>query len=130
MEAVELVKATGISRGSVDSILNNHLCLRKLFAKWVARMLTIDHKLLSSWTKQLSMLWVFPSRSAPMKNKGYGSQWSHGVSFSGCTRHNPLPLPLNANNNQWWILCPFNESAQRIFDERTTTVGPAKMLFH
>lgn len=40
----EIVEAIGISHGSVVSILNDHLGMRKLSARWVPRLLTIDHK--------------------------------------------------------------------------------------
>ena len=40
----EIVEAIGISHGSVVSILNDHLGMRKLFARWVPCLLTIDHK--------------------------------------------------------------------------------------
>lgn len=40
----EIVDAIGISYGSVVSILNDQLGLRKLSARWVPRLLSIDHK--------------------------------------------------------------------------------------
>ena len=40
----EIVEAIGISYGSVVSILKDHLCMKKLSARWVPRLLTIDHK--------------------------------------------------------------------------------------
>ena len=40
----EIVDAIGISYGSVVSILNDQQGLRKLSAKWVPRLLSIDHK--------------------------------------------------------------------------------------
>ncbi|XP_022822885.1 histone-lysine N-methyltransferase SETMAR-like [Spodoptera litura] len=40
----EIVEAIGISHGSVVSILNDHLGMRKLSARWVPRLLTIDDK--------------------------------------------------------------------------------------
>jgi histone-lysine N-methyltransferase SETMAR len=40
----EIVEAIGISHGSVVSILNDHLGMRKLSARWVPRLLTVDHK--------------------------------------------------------------------------------------
>ena len=40
----EIVEAIGISHGSVVSILSDHLGMRKLSARWVPRLLTIDHK--------------------------------------------------------------------------------------
>ncbi|CAK1604048.1 unnamed protein product [Parnassius mnemosyne] len=44
LKVQEIVEAVGISRGSVVSILNNHLGMRKLSARWVPRLLTVDHK--------------------------------------------------------------------------------------
>ncbi|QQP58373.1 Putative mariner transposase [Caligus rogercresseyi] len=40
----EIVEAIGISNGSVVSILKDHLAMKKLSARWVPRLLTIDHK--------------------------------------------------------------------------------------
>ncbi|KAG5336199.1 SETMR methyltransferase, partial [Acromyrmex heyeri] len=40
----ELVEATGISHGTVISILHEQLDIEKLSAKWVPRLLTVDHK--------------------------------------------------------------------------------------
>ena len=40
----EIVDAIGIWYGSVVSILNDQLGLRKLSARWVPRLLSIDHK--------------------------------------------------------------------------------------
>ncbi|KAG5331535.1 SETMR methyltransferase, partial [Acromyrmex charruanus] len=40
----ELVEATGISHGTVISILHEQLGMKKLSAKWVPRLLTVDHK--------------------------------------------------------------------------------------
>lgn len=40
----ELVEATGISTGSVFSILHDHLHLSKKCARWVPRVLTIQQK--------------------------------------------------------------------------------------
>ncbi|QQP52895.1 Putative mariner transposase [Caligus rogercresseyi] len=40
----EIVEAIGISHGSVVSILKDHLAMKKLSARWVPRLLTIDHK--------------------------------------------------------------------------------------
>ena len=40
----EIVEAIGISHGSVVSILKDHLGMKKLSARWVSRLLTIDHK--------------------------------------------------------------------------------------
>ena len=40
----EIVEVIGISHGSVVSILNDHLGMRKLSARWVPRLLTVDHK--------------------------------------------------------------------------------------
>ena len=39
----EIVEAIGISHGSVVSILKDHLGMKKLSAKSVPRLLTIDH---------------------------------------------------------------------------------------
>ena len=40
----QIVEAIGISDGSVVSILKDHLGMKKLSARWVQRLLTIDHK--------------------------------------------------------------------------------------
>ncbi|QQP40773.1 Putative mariner transposase [Caligus rogercresseyi] len=40
----EIVEAIGISHGSVVSILKDHLAMKNLSARWVLRLLTIDHK--------------------------------------------------------------------------------------
>ena len=40
----KIVEPTGISHGSVVSILEDHLGMKKLSARWVARLLTIAHK--------------------------------------------------------------------------------------
>ena len=40
----EFVEATSMSHGTVISILHKHLCMKKLSAKWVPRLLTMDHK--------------------------------------------------------------------------------------
>ena len=40
----EIVDAIGISYGSVVSILNDQLGLRKLSERWVPSLLSIDHK--------------------------------------------------------------------------------------
>ena len=40
----EIVEAIGISHGSVVSILKDHLGMKKLSARWVPCLVTIDHK--------------------------------------------------------------------------------------
>ena len=40
----ELVEATGISHGTVISILHEQLGMKKLSARWVPHLLTVDHK--------------------------------------------------------------------------------------
>ena len=40
----EIVEAIGISNGSVVSILKDHLGMKKLTARRVQRLLTVDHK--------------------------------------------------------------------------------------
>ena len=40
----ELVEATDISHGTVISILYEQLGMKKLSARWVPRLLTVDHK--------------------------------------------------------------------------------------
>ena len=40
----EIVESIGISHGSVVSILKDNLGMKKLSARWVPRLLTIDHK--------------------------------------------------------------------------------------
>ena len=39
----ELIEATGISHGTVISILHKQLDMKKLSARWVSRLLTVDH---------------------------------------------------------------------------------------
>ena len=39
----ELVETTGISHGTVISILHEQLGMKKLSARWVPRLLTVDH---------------------------------------------------------------------------------------
>ncbi|QQP51330.1 Mariner transposase [Caligus rogercresseyi] len=84
----EIVEAIGISHGSVVSILKDHLAMKKLSARWVPRLLTIDHKrnrdeffcrfvtVDETWihyntpeTKQQSKQWVLKGESAPKKAK-------------------------------------------------------------
>ena len=40
----ELVETTGISHGTVISILHEQLGMKKLSARWVSCLLTVDHK--------------------------------------------------------------------------------------
>ena len=40
----ELVEVTNISHGTVISILHEQLSMKKLSARWVPRLLTVDHK--------------------------------------------------------------------------------------
>ncbi|XP_011698824.1 PREDICTED: putative uncharacterized protein FLJ37770 [Wasmannia auropunctata] len=40
----ELIEATGISHGTVISILHEQLGIKKLSARWMSRLLTVDHK--------------------------------------------------------------------------------------
>ena len=40
----ELVEVTGISHGTVISILHGQLGMKKLSARWMSRLLTVDHK--------------------------------------------------------------------------------------
>ena len=40
----ELVEATGISHGTVITILHEQMGMKKLSARWVPRLLTVDHK--------------------------------------------------------------------------------------
>jgi len=40
----EIVEITGISKGSVVSILHDKLCMKKISARWVPRLLTIENK--------------------------------------------------------------------------------------
>jgi len=44
MKVRGLVEATGISHGIVISILHEQLGMKKLSARWVPRLLTVDHK--------------------------------------------------------------------------------------
>ena len=44
MKVRELVEATGISHGTVISILYEQLGMKKLSARWVPYLLTVDHK--------------------------------------------------------------------------------------
>ena len=43
LKAREIVEAIGISHASVVSILKDHLGMKRLSARWVPRLLTIDH---------------------------------------------------------------------------------------
>ena len=93
----EIVEAIGTSHGSVVSILKDHLGMKNLYARWVRRLLTIDHKrnrvttsieclalfnrnmneFLHRFvtvdntpeTKQQSKQWVLPAESAPKRAK-------------------------------------------------------------
>ena len=40
----EFVEVTGISYGTVISILHEQLDMKKLSARWVSRLFTVDHK--------------------------------------------------------------------------------------
>ncbi|XP_018311541.1 uncharacterized protein, partial [Mycetomoellerius zeteki] len=40
----DLVEATVISHGTVISILHEQLCMKELSARWMPRLLTVDHK--------------------------------------------------------------------------------------
>ena len=40
----EFIEVTGISHGTVISILHEQLDMKKLSARWVPRLLTMDHK--------------------------------------------------------------------------------------
>jgi len=40
----ELIETTGISHGTVISILHEQLGMKKLLARWVLRLLIVDHK--------------------------------------------------------------------------------------
>lgn len=51
----ELAKATGISTGSVFTILHEHLHMKKLTAKWVPRSLTIQQKRERVRTSELNL---------------------------------------------------------------------------
>ena len=44
LKVQEIMEAVGISHGSVVSILKDHLGMKKLSARWVPPLLTIDHK--------------------------------------------------------------------------------------
>lgn len=44
LEVHEFMETIGISNGKISSNLNNQLVTRTLFARWVPRLLTIDHK--------------------------------------------------------------------------------------
>jgi len=44
MKVRELVETTGISHGTVISILHEQLDMKKLSVRWVPRLLTVDHK--------------------------------------------------------------------------------------
>ena len=44
LKVQEIVEAKDISHGSMLSILNDQLGMRKLFTRWVPCLLTIDHK--------------------------------------------------------------------------------------
>ena len=44
MKVRELVEATGISHGTVISILHEQLGMKELSARWLSRLLTVDHK--------------------------------------------------------------------------------------
>lgn len=48
----EIIEAISVSYGSVVTILNDHLGMRKLSARWVRFLLTIDHKLNRVTTSQ------------------------------------------------------------------------------
>ena len=40
----EIVEATGISQGTVFSILHEKLCVEKIWARWVPRFLSEENK--------------------------------------------------------------------------------------
>ena len=40
----EIAETVKISEGSVFTIMHEHLTMRKLFSKWVPRLLIVDHK--------------------------------------------------------------------------------------
>ena len=44
MKVRELVEATGISYGTVISILHEQSGMKKLSARWVPRLFAVDHK--------------------------------------------------------------------------------------
>ena len=44
LKVQEIVEAIGMSHGSENSILKDHLGMKKLSGRWVPRLLTIDHK--------------------------------------------------------------------------------------
>ncbi|KAG5343805.1 SETMR methyltransferase, partial [Acromyrmex heyeri] len=96
MKVRELVKARGISHGTVISILHEQLGMKKLSATWVLRLLIVDHKrdcvtilkqclemfqcnpdeflrrfitVVETWTKEQSKQWTLPSEPAPKKAK-------------------------------------------------------------
>ncbi|KAG5332033.1 SETMR methyltransferase, partial [Acromyrmex heyeri] len=89
----ELVEATGISHGTMISILHEQLGMKKLSARWVPHLLTVDHKrdrfnlneflcrIISvdeTWihyftpeTKEQSKQWTLPSEPALKKAKTF-----------------------------------------------------------
>jgi len=79
----EIASAVGISNERVHNILHKHLDMKKLSARWVPRLLTLDQKrnrrfvtvnetwihYYTSETKKQSKQWVIKGESAPKKAK-------------------------------------------------------------
>lgn len=83
-QEIESVRDHG-SHSSVVSISKDHLGLRKLSAKWVPLLLTIDQKSVTALEEFCS--------TAILTSFFALSQKSHGDSFLKCTIHNTHLLP-------------------------------------
>ena len=55
MKVREIAEIVSISTGRVVNILHTHLCMRKLCARWVPQLLTIDQKRIRVTTSKQSL---------------------------------------------------------------------------
>ncbi|KAG5321621.1 SETMR methyltransferase, partial [Acromyrmex heyeri] len=91
--ATALVETTGISHGTVISILHEQLGMKKLSARWVPRLLTVDRVTKTMFGDVLTRSDEGEDREVDRKGDGH--------SFLGCTRYNSYRLSSVEANYQW-----------------------------
>ena len=61
MKVHEIAEIVFISTERVVNVLHTHLCMRKLYARWVPRLLTIDQKQIRVTTSEENLAYINPN---------------------------------------------------------------------
>ena len=136
----EIVEATGISRGTVFSILQEKLDVKKILARWMPRLLSekinaiygrnrdaplhsrvkITFKSVGYWRR---------TGSEEGKNTVIGRQ-GDGHGFLGCTRNHLHRLFGKRTNDNWSVLCIIIAPVDQRNQEKTSSIEKLKKKFN